>query len=1041
MSNNMNNNPFAALFAPINEAAALSSQKEVTFNKPHEHTNSEKEPCKRSQTEELLSNAETAEKDELLDELIADVFGITLYHEKKKKPTRQLVFINTDSVEHAIFERLLLSEPESSLIAKESTKGQDLDSHVVQTEIIPYLFESYCRLQRYRISDGAYDTVENIRKIIMRDTSTALQEPDVFVGQEIHAQFLTLFINGGIVGTELSSFMGGIVEHICAENKGSESETINSAFSPLLDIIHKETTNGNLLVCKQYWFGILQIFASLEPLAKLIIAHSTVRNNIGKAYADTLLGSLLSLSSLPKTPSAPFDFFDKPFQQQNSIVDGIIWSGLDSLSESMHKVFHTLLKVSREVRHLTLSWLGDCLHANANRGKFWNFHNNMDLSITTVSDGFMLNLGNVLLRLCQPFCSKPDDTKILKIDPTYCAAEAKDNAQAREKGIHMKGMHTETCLIPTSEGETRPVAISFSFVTECFFLTHRALDLGYRVILEKLFKISQDLARTQRLYNETRVNANSEVNEFISQRLQSEMTKYLTYRASLLSPESLSLLAKFHAATAFWLMQVNVDIRQHELNQDIYAPNEYRSITFPLPKKVPEMLRCVPEFVVDNTISFLCCLRRWSSNVFEEQGPGFLNPILTEVVALMDSPCRLYNPHLRARLAEGLEALLPNNDEIHHQSTPTLGTFHRQQLFITHPHKQMIVPNLLHVFVSIEMTGQNVEFEQKFNYRRPMYIVMTYLWKISEHRHIFKQLAQDAEANMEAVQPPLFLRFINLLMNDAVFLLDDALSNIAQLRQMINARDSGEWNKLSQQEREQQTYSLEHIGMIARFDNILGRETIQTLKTLTSEIKSIFCHPTMVDRIASMLNYLLLHLVGPNKKNLKIKGQKEYDFDPANLVLNICQIYINLSQSDTFTLAVSHDGRSYSSQLFKLADDVLVRIGGGNILGDLDEFAKKVEQAAMQKKEEEEILIDAPDDFLDPIMSTVMSDPVILPSSRTVVDRQTIARHLLSDQTDPFNRSPLTMDMVKPDVDLKNRIREWIEHKKKERETRTSDSQ
>lgn len=41
---------------------------------------------------------------------------------------------------------------------------------------------------------------------------------------------------------------------------------------------------------------------------------------------------------------------------------------------------------------------------------------------------------------------------------------------------------------------------------------------------------------------------------------------------------------------------------------------------------------------------------------------------------------------------------------------------------------------------------------------------------------------------MEAVQPPLFLRFVNLLMNDAVFLLDDALTNIAQLRQMINAR-------------------------------------------------------------------------------------------------------------------------------------------------------------------------------------------------------------------------------------------------------------
>ena len=97
---------------------------------------------------------------------------------------------------------------------------------------------------------------------------------------------------------------------------------------------------------------------------------------------------------------------------------------MDALSESMHKVFHALLKCSREVRHMTLQWLADCLHKNANRGKLWNSQNNMGITdVTTVSDGFMLNLGNVLLRLCHPFCSKPNDIKILKIDPTYCIAE------------------------------------------------------------------------------------------------------------------------------------------------------------------------------------------------------------------------------------------------------------------------------------------------------------------------------------------------------------------------------------------------------------------------------------------------------------------------------------------------------------------------------------------------------------------------------------------------------------------------------------------
>ncbi|CAB0035642.1 unnamed protein product [Trichogramma brassicae] len=825
MCDKKNINPFAGLFSTPNELLTSPPENDLTIKKINENEVKKEDStaiCYEKKSTQNTTKAIETEKDELFDELIADVFGITMkQHNKGKKPTRQLIYINATSVDRAIFERLLLTEPKSMLISKENTKGQDLDSHVVQTEIIPYLFESYSRLQRYRISDGAHDTVESIRKIIMCNISTALQVPDIFSNQQ-------------------------------------KEEVISIAFSPILDKIQQEASVSNILI-KQYWFSILQTFASVEPLANLIINHNKPKNTTGRAYSDTLFGSLLSLGCLPKTPTARYDFFDKPFQQ-NSAAEGNIWTALDSLSDSLHKVFHTLLKCSPRVRDLTLSWLGDCLQANSNRGKLWNSQNLMsDGDITTVSDNFMLNLGNVLLRLCQPFCSKPNDPKILKIDPSYCAVK---------------------------------------------------------------------------------------------------------------------------------------------------------------------------------------------------------------IVILMNSPTRLYNPHLRARLAEGLEALLPNNDEVQNQTAPSLGTFHRQQLFIGHPYKQMIVPSLLHVFVSIEMTGQNVQFEQKFNYRRPMYIVMSYLWKLPEHRVSFRELALEAENNMESVQPPLFLRFINLLVNDAVFLLDDALSNITQLRQMMHARDSGEWEKLSQQEREQQTYYLEHIGMIARFDNILGRETIQTLKMLTSEIKTIFCHPTMVDRIAAMLNYLLLQLVGPNKKNLKVsasfrrktccefnqinkniifsinvkvKSQKEYEFDPANLVLNICEIFINLSESDNFTLAVSQDGRSYSPELFNYASDVLVRIGGCGILGNLQQFAKNVELAAAQKKQEEEILENIPDEFLDPIMSTLMSDPVILPSSKTVVDRQTIARHLLSDQTDPFNRSPLTMDMVKSDVDLKNKIQEWIEQKKKEKHVVTED--
>lgn len=47
-------------------------------------------------------------------------------------------------------------------------------------------------------------------------------------------------------------------------------------------------------------------------------------------------------------------------------------------------------------------------------------------------------------------------------------------------------------------------------------------------------------------------------------------------------------------------------------------------------------------------------------------------------------------------------------------------------------------------------------------------------------------------------------------------------------------------------------------------------------------------------------------------------------------------------------------------------------------------------------------------------MATLMRDPVILPSSRAVIDRSTIKSHLLSDTKDPFNRAPLALEDVIP---------------------------
>ena len=75
--------------------------------------------------------------------------------------------------------------------------------------------------------------------------------------------------------------------------------------------------------------------------------------------------------------------------------------------------------MSEEVKHLTLLWLGNCLASNAGRGKMWTSQMGPLLGATLASDGFMLNLGAVLLRFCKPLAADP--AKMDKVDATYPA--------------------------------------------------------------------------------------------------------------------------------------------------------------------------------------------------------------------------------------------------------------------------------------------------------------------------------------------------------------------------------------------------------------------------------------------------------------------------------------------------------------------------------------------------------------------------------------------------------------------------------------------
>lgn len=942
-------------------------------------------------------------------------------------------WIDLDVLGQALFERLWCDKDElqkSLLTVDEApTRG-----HAVEANVVTYLCEAYRRcwakhnvLKRRQSptkdEDGheiQLSDLDAIKECIVQSLTTAFLEPDLYVGQELTSQLSEVLLQHN----DAEGCIVQMLEQLAAQLNKEDYKVATSVIHKLLDVIKKELQELPFMMVSDNQTRVLHYFVQSPLVSKTFILYNYPKDtNDGRAYGQSLLGIVLSKSCLPETEMGSYDFFEEPSKQPASVhsnTESRIWTGLEIVNEIGYGIFNCLFRVDAEVKHLTLMWIGDLFRANAGRGKMWTGEMGMLMANALASDALLLNLGGVLLRFCQPFTEGLANRRIMKIDPTYMACVCTVAEDARIRNVHLRDTEKETFLVPSEAKEMEGDAAEFGFVSDIFFLTHKCLDLGFRVCHEKFVKMNQELGRQQNMFRDLQLQgqASSSAAEMVQKRMEALMTRYLSLKAALLVPSAMEATMQLAAATSSWMVQVSL------------APgmklDRIRDLGFPLREDVPALLKCVPEFTVENVCEHLLLARRFCPRHFEQNG-DYLPPLVDFILTFMGSPKWIKNPHLRARLAECLECLLP-----HHQQEGfgnSMGSFHREQLFMAHPHRLELVPTLLHVFVDIETTGQAVEFEMKFSYRRPMYDIMKYIWEMDEYREKFVRMAELAENHIDDEEAPLFLRFVNLLINDAIFLLDEALGYMKQIQEQQIERDTT-WADLPANERSNNEAQLHHMGRLARYHNIMGTETIQMLDKLTARINAVFTQPSMVDRIAAMLNYFLKNLVGPQRKSFKVKNLDDFSFNPGEIVTDICKIYVNLKDCHSFNSAVSRDGRSYTPQLFDQAEDVLYKIGKAELAEELKVVATKVRSSADSQKADEELFADAPDEYLDAIMSHLMTDPVRLPNSGQIVDRSTIARHLLSDQNDPFTRAPLTMELVVPQDKLRQEIHAWMQQKR-----------
>ena len=103
------------------------------------------------------------------------------------------------------------------------------------------------------------------------------------------------------------------------------------------------------------------------------------------------------------------------------------------------------------------------------------------------------------------------------------------------------------------------------------------------------------------------------------------------------------------------------------------------------------------------------------------------NQLLITINIFMGNKNRMSNPHLRAALADVLEAILPINedDDDASQFDDNYVTINAVKNF---DNVKDLYQSVLQLYSDIEFTGDPQAFEQKFNYRRPLYSIMKFLW-------------------------------------------------------------------------------------------------------------------------------------------------------------------------------------------------------------------------------------------------------------------------------------------------------------------------
>ena len=561
------------------------------------------------------------------------------------------------------------------------------------------------------------------------------------------------------------------LETICELAAVNSQETLRTVFEPVLFDLRQrmlqlsvdDVTSVALLDVLNRMTAVK--FKNAYPICDLMVNLSNwnpipfLGNEGMELQMTSYLGPFLSLSiHVEDDPRIVEKYFQSADVESDKVkvTADVLHASTSQLRRSLFNVVENCLRYGR-TRETMLAYFAQILASNIKKSQIVSDNQLMS------TDGFMMNVTSIMQMLLKP-------VDISKVDPLYPFHPSTKLVLSVDTARLKATSKEVTSWISTINNfQHQP-----KFSTECFFMTIQFHHISIVPLIHKYQRSLRVMKEFETLITELekvepywKHTAMASRNRGLLERWKSQAERIkkgsMVMGVALLDSEVAYRVCFVYSLMSRFLLQL--------------LTNDDGSHIFSATAAVPMNFAVLPEFFIEDFAEIFLFILQHAPTLISEQ---IVDDIATLIIVVICNHHFITNRYVVAKLVEIMYLVNP-------AVQPYTKNFN-EAIFHHELASEHLVPSLMKFYCDVESTGASSEFYDKFSIRFHLSIIFKFLWE----RPVFQDCFIEEAGGLN------FVKFVNMLMNDTTYLLDESMETLKRIRELQDLQeDHPKWNKLS----------------------------------------------------------------------------------------------------------------------------------------------------------------------------------------------------------------------------------------------------